>query len=108
MRVSTRLREFGIRAQLPKLELPKLAALADLIEARVQQSDRLGRRFLKNVLLGLVLLLEAWFADLQAQKEPTFAEARDHQRQAVLYRLEQRPNIFFGQPVRVLWCCFRN
>jgi hypothetical protein len=107
-RVSGRLREFGIRAQLPKLELPKLAARAELVETQVQQSDKLGRRFLKNVLLGLILLLESWFAGHETQKEPTFAEARDHQLRAVLYRLEQQLKIFLGHPVRVLWCCFRN
>jgi hypothetical protein len=107
-RISSRLCEFGIRAQLPKLELPKLAALADLIEANVQQSDTLGRRWLKNVLLGLVLLLETWLTALKPQKESAFIESRAHVLQLFLQRLEIRVHRFCGHPVRVLWCCFRN
>jgi hypothetical protein len=106
-RVSSRLREFGIRAQLPKLELPKLAALAELVESHVQQSDTLGRRWLKNVLLGLVLLLETWFAARQTNNEPAATQTRDHLLQTFLPRLEL-PIQFFGHPLRVLWCCFRN
>jgi hypothetical protein len=107
-RVSSRLREFGIRAQLPKLELPKLAALADLIEARVHQSDVLGRRWLKNVLLGLVLLLETWLTAFETQKEPALSEPRGRVLQLFLQRLEMCMPRFLGHPVRVLWCCFRN
>lgn len=78
-RVSSRLREFGVRTQLPKLELPKLAALAELIEAGVQQSDTLGRRFLKNLLLGLMLLLEACVAEFKPDKQLDFTSAQTKQ-----------------------------
>jgi uncharacterized membrane protein len=107
-RVSSRLREFGIRAQLPKLELPKLAALAELMEARVQQSDALGRRWLKNVLLGLVLLLEAWQVSLETGKTPVSFEARDEVLQLFASRLERRFGCFVRHSVQVWWGCFRN
>jgi hypothetical protein len=108
MRLSSRLREFGVRAQLPKLELPKLAALAELVETHVQQSDTLGRRWLKNVLLNLVLLLETWFTAFETSSEPASTEARDRVLQLFSRRFELPVCRFFGHPVRVLWCCFRN
>lgn len=107
-RVSSRLREFGIRAHLPKLELPKLAALAELIEASLQQSNSLRQRFLKNLLLGLMLLLESYFAEPEPEKQPDFINAQGKRQHNCPNRLEQVKDIFVGHPVRVLWCCFRN
>ncbi len=102
-RLSSRLREFGIRAQLPKLELPKLEALMALVETHVQ-SNVFGRRWLKSVLLSLIMLLEQWFEPEQMLE--TRAEFRD----AVPY-LQVFPVgnlVLLGHHARVLWCCFRN
>jgi hypothetical protein len=105
-RLSSRLREFGIRAQLPKLELPKLAALAELLENHVQ-SDRFGRRWLKSVLLSLVLLLEQWFEAPPSTLE-NLSEARDLDVPVTKRELPVGNLVLLGHHARVLWCCFRN
>ena len=105
-RLKSRLREFGIRAQLPKLELPKLAALAELLENHVQ-SDILGRRWLKSVLLSLVLLLEKWFETPQSTLE-NLSETRDTDLLILQRKLPVGNLVLLGHHARVLWCCFRN
>lgn len=104
-RLSSRLREFGIRAQLPKLELPKLAALTELFENHVQ-SDMFGRRWLKSVLLSLVLLLEQWFETPQSTLEHV-SETRDS-KLPIQFELPVGSLVLLGHHARVLWCCFRN
>ena len=105
-RLKSRLREFGIRAQLPKLELPKLAALAELLENHVQ-SDIFGRRWLKSVLLSLVLLLEKWFETPQSTLE-NLSETRDTDLLILQRKLPVGNLVLLGHHARVLWCCFRN
>ncbi len=105
-RLSSRLREFGIRAQLPKLELPKLAALAELLENHVS-TDMFGRRWLKSVLLSLVLLLEQWFDAPQSTLEKA-SEARDTDLPVLQGELPVGNLVLLGHHARVLWCCFRN
>ncbi len=105
-RLSSRLREFGIRAQLPKLELPKLAALAELLENHVS-TDMFGRRWLKSVLLSLVLLLEQWFDAPQSTLEKA-SEARDTNLPVLKGELPVGNLVLLGHHARVLWCCFRN
>ncbi|MEY4531859.1 MAG: hypothetical protein RLZZ156_2580 [Deinococcota bacterium] len=105
-RLKSRLREFGIRAQLPKLELPKLAALAELLENHVQ-SDIFGRRWLKSVLLSLVLLLEQWFETPQNTLE-NVSETRDTDMPRLQGELPVGNLVLLGHHARVLWCCFRN
>jgi hypothetical protein len=104
-RLKSRLREFGIRAQLPKLELPKLAALAELLENHVP-TDMFGRRWLKSVLLSLVLLLEQWFETPQSSVE-NLSETRDATLPTQL-ELPVGNLVLLGHYARVLWCCFRN
>ncbi len=107
-KLSGRLREFGIRAQLPKLELPKLTALAELVEAHVASKNVLGRRWLKNVLLTLVLLLEEWFETPATQHASLASEPRE-QSTKFFTRVAPVGNLaLLGQHARVLWCCFRN
>ena len=105
-RLKSRLREFGIRAQLPKLELPKLAALTELFENHVQ-SDMFGRRWLKSVLLSLVLLLEQWFETPQSTLEKV-SETRDTALPILQRELPVGNLVLLGHHARVLWCCFRN
>ncbi len=109
-RLSSRLREFGIRAQLPKLELPKLAALAELVEAhavRVQSSNTFGRRWLKSVLLSLVVLLSEWQQNpIDTPESPS--EARDKIVQITRLEFPVGNLVLLGHHARVLWCCFRN
>jgi hypothetical protein len=104
-RLTSRLREFGIRAQLPKLELPKLTALAELLETHVQP-DRFGRRWLKSVLLSLVLLLEEWF-EPPANTLVPHSEIKDLNEITQL-ELPVGNLVLLGHYARVLWCCFRN
>ena len=103
-RLAARLREFGIRAQLPKLELPKLAALAELVESHVQSSDTLGRGWLKSVLLSLVVLFEQVF------ESPTNSIEHQEAPQDPQIPLEYPISnlVLFGHHARVIWCCFRN
>ncbi len=109
-RLSSRLREFGIRAQLPKLELPKLAALAELVEAhvvQVQSSNTFGRRWLKSVLLSLIVLLEQW---RESPKETADNQGETQDMVVQISRLEFPVGnlVLLGHHARVLWCCFRN
>lgn len=103
-RLAARLREFGIRAQLPKLELPKLAALAELVESHVQSSNTFGRGWLKSVLLSLVVLLEQVFE--APTKELEHQEAL--QDRPILLEYPISYLVLFGHHARVMWCCFRN
>ena len=105
-RLSSRLREFGIRAQLPKLELPKLAALAELLENHVS-TDMFGRRWLKSVLLSLVLLLEQWFDAPQSTLEKA-SESRATNLPVLQGELPVGNLVLLRHHARVLWCCFRN
>lgn len=104
-RLSTRLSEFGIRAQLPKLELPKLAALSSLVERHVQKSDIFGRRWLKSVLLSLILLLEHCLENPAPKHELFLNEPRE-----TSTHLESPVGnlVLLGLCAQVLWCCFRN
>ena len=107
-RVSSRLREFGIRAQLPKLELPKLAALAEVVEAHVMQpSNAFGRRWLKSLLLSLIVLLGQW------RESPKEASDNPSETRVAVVSLTQPEFpvgnlVLLGHHARVLWCCFRN
>jgi hypothetical protein len=110
--IAKRLQVYGIRAQLPKLELPKLAALNELLEAGLSgfsnlESVKLGRAWLVGLLVSMLVMLGG---SAQDDKPEAHLEPRlDLEPRAThKARTQSLSHALRSRGAQVLWCCFRN
>jgi hypothetical protein len=111
--ISNRLAVYGIRAQLPKLGLPKLAALNHMLEASLNgfsnlESVKAGRAWLMGLLVSIMVMLEDALEDPEAHSAGSEPRAESKPRAASPAHDQMRSHALRSRGARVLWCCFRN
>jgi hypothetical protein len=111
--ISNRLAMYGIRAQLPKLALPKLAALNHMLEASLNgfsnlESVKAGRAWFVGLLVSLMVMLEDALENSAAHPETSEPRAESNPRVSRTDHNQTRHHALRSRGARVLWCCFRN
>jgi hypothetical protein len=111
--ISNRLAAYGIRAQLPKLGLPKLAALNHMLEASLNgfsnlESVKAGRAWLVGLLVSLMVMLEDALEDPEAHPDGSEPRAESKPRAFGAKHDQAQNHALRLRGARVLWCCFRN